>query len=214
MACLALISASSLRAAPSTFPNNKSKPCEHWPARCMHPGVGPWPLPCQKHKRYMLPGGNTNRGKENSLDLSCSTRYRTLRSAIWSVICPSAFAVPSMSFLSFPAHSSPTLPASSKITRRATSPGSPERGETQGEITLWEREKKKGGIWCVQQSVAESPLTWLSVGVFQPAFGLAHLWLNQSQWSLQSLHILRQREKTVLYVTRAGADLLEIVKSV
>lgn len=49
MACLALISASNLRAAPSTFPNNKSKPCEHWPARCMQPGVGPWPLPCQKN---------------------------------------------------------------------------------------------------------------------------------------------------------------------
>lgn len=44
MACVALIRASSLRAALSTLPNNKSKPCEHWPARCMHPGVGPWPL--------------------------------------------------------------------------------------------------------------------------------------------------------------------------
>lgn len=44
MACLALIRASNLRAALSTLPNNKSKPCEHWPARCIHPGVGPWPL--------------------------------------------------------------------------------------------------------------------------------------------------------------------------
>lgn len=165
MACLALISASNLRAAPSTFPNNKSKPCKHWPARCMHPGVGPWPLPCQKNtNKCSLQDSKANSRKENSLDVSCSTRYRTLRSAIWSVICPSAFAVPSMSFLSFPAHSSPTLPASSRITRRATSPGSP--GGPRHTPRSHCGRKKKGRIWCVQQSVAENPVTRLSMGVF------------------------------------------------
>lgn len=148
MACLALISASNLRAATSTFPNNKSKPCEHWPARCMHPGVGPWPLPCQKNtNKCSLQDSKANSRKENSLDFSCSTRYRTLRSAIWSVICPSAFAVPSMSFLSFPAHSSPTLPASSRITRRATSPRSPGGRDTRQDHIVEEKKKVESDVF-------------------------------------------------------------------
>lgn len=43
-----------------------------------------------------------------------------------SVIWPSALAVPRISLRSFPAHSSPTFPASSRIWRIACSPASPE----------------------------------------------------------------------------------------
>lgn len=66
MACLALIRASSLRAALSTLPNSKSKPCEHWPARCMHPGVGPWPLARRENtnERYRM----TKRDNRSSRD--------------------------------------------------------------------------------------------------------------------------------------------------
>lgn len=135
MACLALIRASSLRAAQSTLPNSKSKPCEHWPARCTHPGAGPWPLSWRKKKPHTA---EKRKKKDDSSTtfVSLQTRYLARRSAIWSVICPRAFAVARISFLSFPAHSSPTLPASSRMTRRATSPGSPEDKDTPRDHTV------------------------------------------------------------------------------
>jgi len=134
MACLALIRASSLRAALSTLPNNKSRPWEHWPARCTHPGVGPWPLSETTNTLSWNMTAEYIRwtqfkreyGKQLNSHVLVQTHYLARRSATWSVICPRALVVASMSFLSFPAHSSPTLPASSSITHKATSPGSPE----------------------------------------------------------------------------------------
>lgn len=54
------------------------------------------------------------------------TVYLALISDTWSVIWPSVLAVPRISLRSFPAHSSPTFPASSRIWRIACSPASPE----------------------------------------------------------------------------------------
>lgn len=67
MACLALIRASSLRAAASTLPNNKSKPCEHWPARCTHVGVGPWPLSWRRNPLTTLLDKHCAVGQRNIL---------------------------------------------------------------------------------------------------------------------------------------------------
>lgn len=60
--------------------------------------------------------------------------YPTLISDTWSVIWPSTLAVPKISRRSFPAHSSPTFPASSRIWRIACSPTSPEGTSRQCRI--------------------------------------------------------------------------------
>lgn len=75
---------------------------------------------------------------------SQAQHYLARRSASWSVICPRVLHVPRISLRSLPAHSSPALPASSRICLMACSPASP---EAQGQSV----QHKRHSVTCMRK---------------------------------------------------------------
>lgn len=110
--------------------------------------------------------------------------HLALMSDTWSVIWPRALEVPRMSLRSFPAHSSPTFPASSRIWRMACSPASPGGGGGRGQVGFY------GGFGGDNPNERARFVTWLSVGVPEPVFSLGHLGVDQPQSPLHGLRVL------------------------